>query len=282
MEKGREKRRADVRFVRNVVIFLSWAACIVLGNAVSSILPPHEPGFFVEFTAIGWSSGSFEISTQPLLDILGAFNTKLRLYPSKNAVLNSESYIIDVFFIPRTYGGATTNETLIAIMTRNYLHTNIQVGEFVLRPHVEFIGTGAVRSEGSGLQFNFPVFAKAFLNVGYTLNDNVELFGAIEGTTFLLELASSSTSETLRPGETFVGLRVGAIWYYDRYSGVEIGFRVPLVGANSPARLVQGYSLTDLIYNLVALVYGSESSPSGRLNIPFITTDYYLSFTTKF
>lgn len=273
---------AGVVFVRFVVISLSLIACGAFGGTVSSILPPHEPGFFVEFTAIGWSSGSFEISTQPLFDIVGAFNVKFRLYPHERAVVHSESYVIDVFFMPRTYGGVSITETLVAFLTRNYFHTNIVLGKLVLRPHIEFIGTGVFQSQGGGLQFNLPLFAKAFVNVGYMLNDNVELFGTVEGTTFLLELTNSSTSGIINPGETFVGLRVGTIWYYDRYSGVEVGFRIPLVGANSPVRFVQGYNLTDLIYNLTTFNSGSEYSPFGQLNIPFITTDYYLSFTTKF
>ncbi|WP_165974079.1 hypothetical protein [Marinitoga lauensis] len=50
---------------------------------------------------------------------------------------------------------------------------------------------------------------------------------------------------------------------------------------------MQGYNATDYIYNSFSLtsIYTAilnEEDPFKDINIPFITTDYYLSFTVKF
>lgn len=86
--------------------------------------------------------------------------------------------------------------------------------------------------------------------------------------------------QQLRQETLYSTLRVGLTWYYDKYSGIEIGYRLFLIGKDSLLKFIQGFTTTDWIYNLISLRIYSENGAD--IFIPFITTDYYISFSTKF
>ncbi|MGB9614302.1 MAG: hypothetical protein ACPL3B_02220, partial [Fervidobacterium sp.] len=77
----------------------------------------------------------------------------------------------------------------------------------------------------------------------------------------------------------YISVKRGVTWYYDNYSGLEVVYRIFLHGYDSPLRYIRGFTLTDWAYNYVSVI--NEYSER-KINIPFITTDYYLSFSTKF
>ncbi len=256
---------------------------------VLSIVPQHKEGFFVEFTAIGFSFGNTEISTQPLLDVLGLFNLRLRNYLSPTFVLSTETYLFDPFFISKAYAGEPYNESIqmYVVFNRSYLHNNLLLGPIIIKPYGELLTVLIGNYNFS--EYAGSTIARGFLSGGILFTRNVEIFATVESGVALNVWTSQQVSQEewntfiqeLREKTLYTSVRAGLTWYYDNYSGLEIGYRMFIYGKDSPLRLIQGFTLTDYIYNVYsAIQYSGEEGQV--INIPFITTDYYLSFSTKF
>ncbi|MFN4201051.1 hypothetical protein MNL76_01090 [Fervidobacterium riparium] len=270
-----------------VLTTLSFTSTSTSENFVLSIVPQHPQGLFVEFTSIGFSFGNSEISTQPLFDVIGAFNLKLRYYPTNWIVINNETYLWDPFFINKAYLGESIdpNYQMYILLNMTHLHSNFFISPVVVRP---FVQTGLVSVFNPGSEYVTVLVGRGFLSAGILATENIEIFSTIEGGMLINVWQSANTPDDwesivneARQKSLYATARAGFIWYYDRYSGLELGYRLILHGADSPLRFIQGYSFTDYIYNYFsALYYANPDDP--RISIPFITTDYYLSFTTKF
>lgn len=256
---------------------------------VLSLVPQHKEGLFVEFTAIGFSFGNMEISTQPLLDVLGLFNLRLRSYLSPMFVFSTETYLFDPFFISKAYAGEPYNEStqIYVLFNRSYLHSNLILGPIIVKPYGELL-TVLIGNHNFS-EYGGSTIARGFLSAGILLTRNVEIFGTVEsGLAFNVWKSEELNKEEweqfiqeLREKTLYASIRAGLTWYYDNYSGLEIGYRMLIYGKDSPLRLIQGFTLTDYIYNIYsAIQYSGEEGQV--INIPFITTDYYLSFSTKF
>ena len=257
------------------------------GEFVLSIVPPHKEGFFVEFTSVGYSFGKYEISTQPLFDIIGAFNLKYRYYLTDTTIFNSDTFLWDPFFINKAYLGEVIDpsyQTYI-LMNMSHIHNNTVIGPIIVRPYLQSLFVSVLLPNNS--EYVSVLVGRGFLSGGILLNKDVEIFSILEGGA-LINVWQSQTPpddwqsivEQARRESLYLIARFGGIWYYDRYSGIEIGYRLTLHGQNSPLRFVQGYSFTDWLYNYFNVVF--YANPDQRISIPFITTDYYLSFSTKF
>ncbi|HRD21178.1 MAG TPA: hypothetical protein PK584_08965, partial [Fervidobacterium sp.] len=62
---------------------------------------------------------------------------------------------------------------------------------------------------------------------------------------------------------------------------IEIGYRYFLMNRDSPLTYLQGFSYTDYVFNYFKLINDSLTTDE-KINIPFITTDYYITFSVKF
>ncbi|WP_448375594.1 hypothetical protein [Fervidobacterium sp.] len=267
------------------IVFFTISLAEQTGNFVLSIVPPHKEGFFVEFTSIGYSFGNSEISTQPLFDLIGAFNIKYRYYPTDSTVFNSDTFLWDPFFINKAYLGETVdpNYQVYVLLNMSHIHNNTVLGPIIIRPYIQSLSVTVFNQS----EYVSVLVGRGFVSGGILLSNDIELFGMLEGG-MLLNVWQSQTPpddwqsilEEARRQSQYLTARVGGIWYYDRYSGIEIGYRLTLHGQNSPLRLVQGYSFTDWLYNYFNAIF--YANPDQRISIPFITTDYYLSFSTKF
>ncbi|MGC9771372.1 hypothetical protein [Fervidobacterium islandicum] len=241
---------------------------------------------FVEFTSIGFSTGNMEVSTQPILDILGLFNFRIRNY-TDYTIFNSDTFFIDPFFVSKVYARQNVPEEvqLYIILNSTYIHNNTVFGPLIFRPHLQAIsGAVILPSQNSWVA---GVISRGFVSAGFLLTKNLELFTLIESGVLVNVWTSQEKPEDwetvlneARQKSLYVTARVGGIWYYDRYSGIGLGYRFIIHGADSPLRFVQGYSLNDLLYNYFNALY--YTSPEQQISIPFITTDYYLSFSTRF
>jgi len=260
----------------------------VLGDAtdthISSIRPQHDSGFFVEFSSIGYSFANQEINSQPLLDVLGIFNLGFRYYITKDSLLNTEGYFIDPQFVPTVYAGEERYDpSYFILLGRAYLHGDYQISNFSIKPHVEVLGGGALMDQ----YYAVGTLGKAVLTGSFAITKNVEFFTRIESG-MLGNILSSSTDTSIqesidevRQETIYLVTNVGLTWYYDTYSGIEIGYRYFLLNRDSPLTYFQGFSYTDYVFNYFKLINDSLSTDQ-RINIPFITTDYYITFSIKF
>ncbi len=254
---------------------------------VLSVIPQHKEGFFVEFTSIGISFGNIEISTQPLFNVLGIFNLRFRYYISPLFVSSLETYFFDPFFISKTYMGEPYDESkqFYIVFNRSYVHMNMILKPVIIKPYAELLTILVGNYKFS--EYAGSTILRGFLSIGTLLSKNTELFGTFESGIALTVWTSSTVSQEewntflneLRQKTFYITFRTGLDWYYDNYSGLEIGYRIILYGNDSPLRLVQGFTITDWIYNMVSSI---NTSSEQKVNIPFITTDYYLSFSVKF
>lgn len=253
-------------------------------NFVSSIVKRHNDGFFVEFTSIGFSLGNMEVSTQPIFDILGAFNLNLRYYFSPSSVLSLQTFLYDPLFIGKAYGGQSFGQDVqfYVLLNRSYYHNNVYLPPIVFRSHAEFLSI--ILGNYNFSEYAGSTVGRGFLSVGYPIGKSLELFGMLESGVALNVWTSENVSNDewnnfvneLREKTFYSTIRVGVSWYYDNYSGLEIGYRFILSGKDSPLRYIQGFTIADIIYNIF------QFQEDQTLSIPFITTDYYLSFSTKF
>ncbi len=259
-------------------------------NFVSSLRLPHPPGFFVEFTSIGFSTGDVEISTNPIMDILGFFNATFRLYLDKDTVLASENYFVDIQFIDVAYAGLTRYDDLpFIVANRSYLHADIPMIFFTLRPHAEFLAAGPVWLLGE-VAGNYMVVSavKGFIELSLPLGKQFDIFGRIESGVLLDVFAypaipqeNREIIDRTREESLYTVTKIGGTYYYDNYSGIELGYKIFLMGKDSPLTLIQGSNLIDWLSNYLNLVYYFDEN-ANPLRIPFITTEYYLNFSVKF
>jgi len=279
-------RGLQVLFVMALfIIFFTISLAEQTGNFVLSIVPPHKEGFFVEFTSIGYSFGNSEISIQPLFGLIGAFNLKYRYYPTDSTVFNSDTFLWDPYFVDKAYRGETVNPNyqFYVLLNMSHIHNNTVLGPIIIRPFIQSLSVTFFNKS----DYVSVLVGRGFVSGGILLSKDIELFGMLEGG-MLLNVWQSQTPpddwqsilEEARRQSQYLTARVGGIWYYDRYSGIELGYRLTLYGQNSLLRLVQGYSFTDWLYNFFNAIF--YDNPDQRISIPFITTDYYLSFSTKF
>ncbi|MGC8902301.1 MAG: hypothetical protein ACP5KD_02975 [Fervidobacterium sp.] len=202
-------------------------------------------------------------------------------------VTNLETYLFDPLFVSKTYLGETypaTNQIYV-VFNRSYLHGNVIVSPLIFKPYGEFLTVLAGNHNFS--EYAGAAISRAFLSAGLLLSKNIEFFGTIEsGLIWMVWTSQSLNNEEwnnliveLRQKTFYISVRRGVTWYYDNYSGLEVGYRIFLHGYDTPLRYIRGFTLTDWAYNYVSVI--NEYSER-KINIPFITTDYYLSFSTKF
>ncbi|MBB6063055.1 hypothetical protein HNP65_001518 [Thermosipho japonicus] len=271
---------------RIVIFFLIIIVIQAFSLPFLNIRPKHEEGPFVEFTSLGYAFKNSEILTQPLLDILGIFNLNYRYYVNNNGVFSTQNYFIDPFFVSRVYMNEPIEGTPTYIFaTRNYYFSNYYLLDRIsIKSYFEMIFPGIT-------DFSDCVFAivpRGFINVGYFVLDKIEIFSSLEGGVILNLITSSRTKDInwdnfiqeLRQESIYSTFKFGVSWYYDNYSGIEVGYRLFLWGKESPLRFIQGFTITDWIYNYISYTLYTENSQ--EIFIPFITTDYYISFSTKF
>ncbi|ABR31484.1 hypothetical protein [Thermosipho melanesiensis] len=270
------------------ILFIILILLLTFGigfGVVISIKDIHDEGIFVEFSSIGYAWQSSEISTQPLLDIVGAFNLKYRFYLGKFSVFNFENFLVDPLFVGKVYmqQNITPNDQIYLFLSKNYNFTNFFVGKFSFKTYFEVMTPGVFNNTS----FSLGIIPRVLIGTGMYFAENIEWFVSIEGGMVYDIITSEIVDENwkqyineLRTNSLYSTVKVGLNWYYDNYSGIEIGYRFLIYGKNSYLRFIQGVSITDIIYNLVNLAYVSNEDE--KINIPFITTDYYLSFSTKF
>lgn len=266
------------------LLLLSTVFAVESDTRISSIRPQHDNGFFIEFSSVGYSFANQEITSQPLLDVLGVFNLGFRYYITKDSLLNTEGYFIDPQFVPTVYAGEERYDpSYFILLGRAYLHGDYQISNFSIKPHVEVLGGGALMDQ----YYAVGTLGKAVLTGSFAITKNVEFFTRIESG-MLGNILSSSTDTSIqesideaRQETIYLVTNVGLTWYYDTYSGIEIGYRYFLLNRDSPLTYFQGFSYTDYVFNYFKLINDSLSTDQ-RINIPFITTDYYITFSTKF
>ncbi|WP_241230009.1 hypothetical protein [Thermosipho globiformans] len=268
-----------------IIIFLIILIFQAFSVQFSYIRPKHEEGPFVEFTSLGYAFKNSEILTQPLLDILGIFNLNYRYYVNNNAIFSSQNYFIDPLFVSRVYMRESIESTPIFIFaTRNYYFSNYIFDRSSIKSYFEIIFPGITDFS----DYVFAIVPRGFINLGYFILDKIEIFGSLESGVVLNLITSSETKNSewdnfikeLRQESIYSTFKFGFSWYYDNYSGIEVGYRLFLWGKDSPLRFIQGFTATDWIYNLLSYTLYTENGP--EIFIPFITTDYYISFSTKF
>lgn len=233
---------------------------------VLSIIPQHKEGFFVEFTSVGVSFGNSEVSTQPLFDVLGIFNLRYRYYVSPLFVSSIETYFVDPLFISKTYMREPYDESsqVYIVFNRSYVHGNMIVSPVIIKPYAELMTILAGNYNFS--EYAGSTISRGFLSMGTLLSKNIELFGTLESGMALTIWTSSTVSQEewntfldeLRQKTLYITFKTGLDWYYDNYSGLEIGYRVILYGNDSPLKLVQGFTITDWIYNIVSSINASS------------------------
>ncbi|HOA17746.1 MAG TPA: hypothetical protein PLQ59_07605 [Fervidobacterium sp.] len=260
----------------------------VLGDAtdtrISSIRPQHDSGFFVEFSSIGYSFENNEITSQPLFDILGQFNLGFKHYFTKNTVFSAQGFFVDAQFVPTVYGGAErTDPGIFVLLGRTYLHGDYPIYNLSVKPHIEVLSGGAIIDDG----YAIGSLSKSAITVAFSVNTNIEIFSRVESG-LLIDVLHSSTDTSVqeainqaRRDMAYVVANVGLTWYYDSYSGIEVGYRFFLLNRDSPFTYFQGLSYTDYVFNYLKLLNDSLP-PEEKIIIPFITTDYYISFSVKF
>jgi len=265
----------------------------------SDIVPQHERGFFVNFENIGYSFSNVEMSTAPLLDIIGVYNLGFRYYLNENMILDLNGGVIDPFVLPSYFGEKRPEDGYIYIYYFNgYNHNNFNLGNFSLKTHIQPSLYGVkmhvddVDNDSFDLGLNASLI-RGFSQLGYYLTDNFELFVGIEGG-YLFSINvnpdpdDADFDEFVRRAkeESLYSLGRGGVRFYSGdVFGVELGYRITLI--DGALKFLQGYNATDYIYNTFSLtsIYSGileEEDPFENINIPFITTDYYLSFTVKF
>lgn len=277
------------------IISLSFLLLVLLAGiplSAGDIKSPHPEGFFVELSSIGHSWGNFELSTAPLLDILGDYNLKLRYFPGENDVVQLSVDIFDPGLLP-SYFGQPRETSIFLWNLRGYYHLNIELGKVSLKPHIEVNNSGIVITDLEVPQWLHGTWVKGYLQLGYYSTNNTELFTTIEAGELLDVRTEPATTDTgfqefvqaLKENAGYTLLKIGGRWYYDPYSSVELGYRLTL--SDGFLIYAQGFAITDWIYNFFAFLkfLQETSEPEEELpqiNIPFITTDYYLTFSARF
>jgi len=289
----KERRYAHTsvkKFVHHSLLLLFLF--VVISTFAGDIKDPHPEGFFVELTSIGHSWGNFEVSSAPLLDILGDYNVKLRHFPSENNVVQLSIDVLDPGLLP-TYFGQPRETSIFLWNLRGYYHLNAEFGKFSLKPHIEVNNSGIVITESEPPQWLQGTWAKGYVQLGYYPTKSTELFMTLEAGELLdvrTEPVTTDTEfqefvQTLKENAGYTLLKLGGRWYYDPYSSVELGYRFTL--DDGYLIYAQGFTITDWIYNFFAFLKFLQETAEPeevfpQINIPFITTNYYLTFSARF
>ena len=277
-----------------LISFFLFSGVIALG-VTFDIHPPHPKGLFVELTSIGYSLDGLEISSSPLSDILGYYNGSLRYFLRRDSVIQIGGSYYDPFVYLSYLGQSKASDENIGFWDIGaYLHTDWNIGRFSLKTHLEanYSGCGFSSSYDS---FNVnATWGKTFGQLGFYTTKNTELFAGIE-TGKVLNISANPMPESteysqfiedliedLKDESFYVMSKIGFRWFYNDHSAVEIGYRYPII--KGFLRFIQGNGPADTIYNYGAIMQYVDEQTGGtfKINIPFITTDYYLSFSAIF
>ncbi|MBM7559029.1 hypothetical protein [Marinitoga litoralis] len=280
--------------MKKIIIILLVIISVIGFSVKSDIVPQHNEGFFVNFESIGFSFSNMEISTAPLLDILGVYNLGLRYYLYENMIFSLNGGVIDPFVLPSYFGEPRPTDGYLYLYYLNtYNHNNFNFGNFSLKTHIQPSIYGFLIDFGYDPIGLNAVTIRGFSQLGYYLTDNLELFGGIEGGYLITINVNPDPNDPdfnafvarAREESLYSLGRSGIRFYSGDVFGVELGYRITII--DGILKFLQGYNATDYIYNSFSLtsIYSSildEEDPLKNINIPFITTDYYLSFTVKF
>ncbi|QTA38072.1 hypothetical protein JYK00_00540 [Thermosipho ferrireducens] len=277
--------------MKRVILSIIFVVLTVMVYGIKTdIIPPHPEGFFIQINSLGYSFGEAEISTIPLGWPLGLYNATFRLFMGNTNVINLYGIVFDPGLMS-TYAGEPRYGWLLPFNIGGYLHTNMNLGRLSLKLHGEVNDTGiyvAPELFSANYFVIHGIWLKGFGSVGFYVRDNVEVFGGAEsGILFNIYVQPESTStdfqtyiDQLRNESLYSMGRVGLRWYYDNYSAVEIGYRYKF--KESPLMYLQGFTPTDWIYNLFGFLNWTSEGAATDIKIPFITTDYYLTFSARF
>ncbi|WP_232617949.1 MULTISPECIES: hypothetical protein [Thermosipho] len=197
---------------------------------------------------------------------MGIFNLNYRYYVKNNAIFSSQNYFIDPLFVSRLYMKESIESTPTYIFaTRNYYFSNYNLDRVSIKSYFEMFFPGIADFS----DYVFDIVPRGFVNVGYFILDKIEFFGLLEGGVVLNLIISSGTKDSdwdnfikeLRQESIYSTFKFGFSWYYDNYSGIELGYRSFLLGKNSPLRFIQGFTTTDWIYNFVSYTLYTENGP---------------------
>ena len=274
-----------------LILILFFMVAITASGLTFDIHSPHPEGLFVDLTSVGYSMGRLEISSQPILDILGFYNGNIRYFLCRSSVIQIGGSYYDPFVLPSYFGQSKPQDTNIGIWNvGTYWHNDLNIGRLSLKTHVEADNTGYGFSSSYESFFANATWGKTFGQLGYYTTKNTELFTGIE-TGKVLDISANPTPEAteysqyikdLKDESFYVMSKVGFRWFYNNYSAVEIGYRYPIIKGS--LQFVQGNTFTDAFYNCMSIMqyFAEQSGDTFDVNIPFITTDYYLSFSAIF
>ncbi|MBO8161487.1 MAG: hypothetical protein H0Z24_07610 [Thermosipho sp. (in: Bacteria)] len=270
--------------MKKLILVIFLLISVSLFPIKSDISPKHDEGPFLQFSSIGYAWQTFELSTIPLLWPLGLYNLSFRYYGIENSIIDTFSYIFDPGLVP-SYTGQPREGLLLLYNLGSYYHTNYNFDNFSIKPHFEINNSGMFLNDGTDTASLNMIWLKISLGVGYYSTEDLEIFSNLEGGILANIFAYPETPtdwedtvNQIKSESLYFLLKAGVRWYYDEYSAVELGYRFKL--KESPLMFLQGFTVTDWLYNIFGIIYYNTSEE--QINIPFITTDYYLTFSAKF
>ncbi len=270
-----------------VTSLLSILLLTIAFSFVGDIFPQNNPGLFIQLTNIGYSWENSEIKTMPIPDLLGIYNLAYRNYVGKNIVTQIGISYYDMNKLLFLNEEETDNMKFAFWSIDLYNHSNFFIGNFSLKPQVNVSAIGFnEHSTSSATNFNvYSFYAKGGLQGGYYLANDKEVFLYFEsGKVFSVDtnpkIIDSEYEEIvnkIKSDSLYILTKIGIKWYYSPYSIFEIGYRFSIIKSIFP---LQGYGLSDIFYGyntyLVNYTEGNEAE------IPWVTTNYYLNFSTAF
>ncbi len=275
-----------------IFVFVLVLIVSVIFALPTDILPPHPPGFFLGLGAIGFSAGWFEISTNPIADILGFYNMGGRFYLSDLTVVTLNANVFDPQLLYVYAGNPYPSQGVYIWYASGYIHNDTFFGNLVFKSHGEFADAGVYGKSDEVSGYVHAPFMRLAEQVGFFPMDFLELFGGVEmgmavGIYTGGDLAESSENidiekfnEELREKTLYSIARMGFRWYYGDFV-LELGYRWKLI--ESPLDFVQGFTFGDQVYNYYTLWKRlAKNGEEIEWNIPFITTPYYLTISAKF
>jgi hypothetical protein len=254
------------------------------------IFPNNNKGFFIQLANIGYSWGNSEIKMAPLNTLLSDYNISYRVFLNKNSVtqLSLDYYDINKILGYLGLGGDLGNIKIGVSSAALYNHSIFYFNNFSIKSQISIgiLGININSTTSSTKVGVYGVYTKDSLQLGYYIDNDKEVFTSLEGgkvLSILVQEDSGSNSyqddiNSIKNNSFYAIAKAGIKWYYTPYSIFEIGYRVPI--AKSLLASLQGYGLLDYVYNSTALI--NTSSEESNVNIPFITTNYYINFSMAF